>query len=391
MGLANEMKSLSEEMLSSFKDRVRDNEELVANVGKKLQQYRDEQEKTAATLNANAAELKSNLAAGEKERIGNYGQLIGSIQNDIKGIEKEVQDFKSSTNALIKDFSKARNVLASDLNKFFSEENKSRAQNEQSRMADYGLYIGKISDEVSSIFNYTNEMLEKFGTEHKEMSDELRAELSKTRNDRFEYTHALLKSIQGRIAEISSENNNAARKLRKDLDQGDAERLKEYNALFDRISREVTALRTSTSALLGSYSSDRAQGAEHWKQMQEQIAAIRGGGQQEVLSPKKTEKVVEKNEVKIEPTVAVIKESPVFEQKTPAENIELPIAHEELTLEDKIFQYINSHHEGVKVSDMEEPLHETRMKIGFAAKCLLDAGKVSKIENLYYPVKKNVK
>ncbi len=389
MGLANEMKSLSEEMLASFKGRVKDNEELVANVGKKLQQYRDEQEKTAATLNANAAELKSNLAAGEKERMGNYGQLIGSIQKDIKGIETEVKGFKSSTNELIKDYSKARKVLASDLDKFFSEENKSRAENEQSRMDEYGLYIGKISDEVSSIFNYTNEMLEKFGSEHKEMSDELRAELSKTRNDRFEYTHALLTSIQGRIAEISSENNNAARKLRKDLDHGDAERLREYNALFDRISREVTDLRKSTSALLGSYSSDRAQGGEHWKQMQEQIAAIRNGGNLEI--PKKIEKVVEKNEVKAEPAVTVIKELPVFEQKTPTENVELPIVHEELTLEDKIFQYINSHHEGVKVSDMEEPLHETRMKIGFAAKCLLDAGKVSKIENLYYPVKKGSK
>ncbi len=389
MGLANEMKSLSEEMLSSFKDRVRDNEELVANVGKKLQQYRDEQDKTAATLNANAAELKSNLAAGEKERMGNYGQLIGSIQKDIKGIEKEVKGFKSSTNALIKNFSKARTVLAGDLDKFFSEENRSRAENEQSRMDEYGLYIGKISDEVSSIFNYTNEMLEKFGSEHKEMSDELRAELSKTRNDRFEYTHALLKSIQGRIAEISSENNNAARKLRKDLDHGDAERLREYNVLFDRISREVTDLRNSTSALLGSYSSDRAQGVEHWKHMQEQIAAIRGGVKME--SPKKVEKVVPKSEVKAEPAVAVIKELPVFEPKTPTENVELPIVNEELTLEDKIFQYINSHHEGVKVSDMEEPLHETRMKIGFAAKCLLDAGKVSKIENLYYPIKKNAK
>ena len=389
MGLANEMKSLSEEMLSSFKGRVRDNEELVANVGKKLKQYRDEQEKTAATLNANAAELKSNLAAGEKERMGNYGQLIGSIQKDIKGIEKEVKGFKSSTNTLIKDYSKARKVLASDLDKFFSEENRSRAENEQSRMDEYGLYIGKISDEVSSIFNYTNEMLEKFGSEHKEMSDELRAELSKTRNDRFEYTHALLKSIQGRIAEISSENNNAARKLRKDLDHGDAERLREYNVLFDRISREVTDLRKSTSALLGSYSSDRALGVEHWKQMQEQIAAIRNGANLEL--PKKVEKVVEKNEVKAEAAVAVIKELPIFEQRMPTENIELPIVNEELTLEDKIFQYINSHHEGVKVSDMEEPLHETRMKIGFAAKCLLDAGKVSKIENLYYPVKKGSK
>ena len=389
MGLANEMKSLSEEMLSSFKGRVRDNQELVDNVEKKLQQYRYEQENTAATLSANAAELKSNLAAGEKERISKYGQLIGSIQKDIKGIEKDVKGSKSSTNALIKEFSKARKVLASDLDKFFSEENKLRAQNEQSRMAEYEMYIGKISDEVSSIFNYTNEMLEKFGSEHKEMTEELRAELSKTRNERFEYTHALLKSIQGRIAEISNENLNAARELRNDLNNGEADRLKEYNALFDRISSEVAELRKSTSSLLGSYSKDRSQGAEHWRKMQQEIAAIRSGD--EVATPKREEKAVEKPEVKADPAPVVIKELPVFEEKAPVVTIEPPAVHDEITLEDKIFQYINSHHEGVKVSDMEEPLHETRMKIGFAAKCLLDAGKVSKVENLYYPVKKNVK
>ncbi len=385
MGLANEMKSLSEEMLSSFKERVRNNEDLVVNVEKKLQQYRNEQENTAAALTANAAELQRNLAAGEKERMSNYGQLMGSIQKDIKGIEKEVKGSFSSTRALIKDFSKARKVLASDLDKFFSDENKSRAENEQSRMAQYELYIGKISDEVSSIFNYTNEMLEKFGSEHKEMSDELRAELTRTRTERFEYTQALLKSIQGKIAQISKENLNNARKLRKDLDSGEAERLKGYNALFDRISSEVAELRESTSNLLGSYTTDRSKGAESWKQMQETIAAIRGGEQ--VTSPKRVEKKAP--EVKAAP--AVVKELPVFEEKAPVVAIEVPAANEEMTLEDKIFQYINNHLEGVKVSDMEEPLHETRMKIGFAAKCLLDAGKVSKIENLYYPVKKSIR
>ncbi len=47
MGLANQMKSLSEEMLSSFKERVKDNEALVADVAEKMKQYRDEQEETA--------------------------------------------------------------------------------------------------------------------------------------------------------------------------------------------------------------------------------------------------------------------------------------------------------------------------------------------------------
>lgn len=388
MGLANQMKSLSEEMLSSFKERVKDNEALVADVAEKMKQYRDEQEETAKKISNNAAELKKTLDSGEKDRLGKYAQLIGSIQKDIDSIEKEVKDSKSSTNALIQDFSKARTVLASDLNKFFTEENTARAQNEKSRMAEYELYIGKISAEVSSIFNYTNEMLERFGTEHKEMSDELRAELNKTRNERFEYTHALLKSIQERIADIGNENLNAARKLKKDMDQGEADRLKEYNTLFERISREVTELRTSTASLLDNCSADRAEGAGYWKEMQEKIAAIRSGG--EVVTSDKIEKpvvkVAEKTEIK-----AVINELPVFEEKMPVVNIEAPQVASESTLEEKILQYINSHHEGVKVSDMEEPLHETRMKIGFAAKCLLDAGKVSKVENLYYPIKKTFK
>ncbi len=381
MGLANEMKSLSEEMLSSFKGRVKDNEELVANVGKKLQQFRNEQNSTAKTINANAVALKKNLAVGENDRLGKYNQLMGSIQKDIKSIEKEVKSSKSSTNSLIKDFSKARKIMSSDLEKFFSNENKSRMENEQLRMADYEEFIGKISDEVSSIFNYTNEMLEQFDTEHKDMSTALRNDLNKTNKERFEYTHALLKSIQERISEISNENLNAARKLRKDLNQGEADRLKEYNALFDRISREVTDLRNSTSTLLDNYSKDRSEGADHWKAMQDKIAAIRSGGN--AVSAKK----YEKSEIKAAAIVAP-KELPAFEAKSQPVVVEVPKVNDEITLEDKILQYINNHSEGIKVSDMEEPLHETRMKIGFAAKCLLDAGKVLKVENLYYPIKK---
>ncbi len=392
MGLATEMKNLSEEMLSSFKERVKENEELVANVGKKLQQYRNEQENTAKTLNANAAELRNDLAVGEKDRLGKYGQLIGSIQKDIEAIEKDVQDSKDSANALINNFSEARKVLSNDLDNFFAAENKSRAENEQSRMADYGLFIGKISDEVSSIFNYTNEMLEKFGSEHKEMSAELREELSKARNERFEYTHTLLKNIQQRIAEISNENLSAARKLKNDLDQGEADRLKGYNELFDRISREVSDLRKSTSSLLDNYSKDRSEGVGHWRQMQNEIAAIRAG---ELASiPESVEKVVEESVVKapVAPVVpVVVKEVPVFEEPQPVVIVDAPKVSDESTLEEKILNYINSHYQGVKVSDMEEPLHETRMKIGFAAKCLLDAGKVSKVENLYYPIKKTYK
>ena len=58
-----------------------------------------------------------------------------------------------------------------------------------------------------------------------------------------------------------------------------------------------------------------------------------------------------------------------------------------MTLEEKVLDYINKHPLGVKISEMEEPLGETRMKLGFIAKALLEEGKVQKIENVYFPIK----
>ena len=59
----------------------------------------------------------------------------------------------------------------------------------------------------------------------------------------------------------------------------------------------------------------------------------------------------------------------------------------QMTVEEKIVDYINKHPKGVRISEMEEPLGETRMKLGFIAKNLLDAGKVQKVDNIYFPLK----
>ena len=56
-----------------------------------------------------------------------------------------------------------------------------------------------------------------------------------------------------------------------------------------------------------------------------------------------------------------------------------------MTLEEKVLDYINKHPDGVKITDMEKPFGEKRMKLGFVAKKLLDDGRILKIETNYYP------
>jgi hypothetical protein len=59
-----------------------------------------------------------------------------------------------------------------------------------------------------------------------------------------------------------------------------------------------------------------------------------------------------------------------------------------MTLEEKVLDYINKHPDGVTIMDMEEPLGERRMKIGFVTKNLFDEGKVQKRESIYFPTRK---
>jgi hypothetical protein len=56
-----------------------------------------------------------------------------------------------------------------------------------------------------------------------------------------------------------------------------------------------------------------------------------------------------------------------------------------MKLEAKVMDYISHHIDGVQIPEMEVPLGETRMKLGFVIKSLLEEGKIIKIENNYFP------
>jgi hypothetical protein len=401
MGLATEMKNLTEEILSSFKERIKENEELVNDVQKTLDGFRMDHKEMAAVLNANAAALRKGIALGEKERLHTYKELMTGIHHTIASIQKEVVDIQATTFKLIQEFSSDREQMANKLNKFFAQGKASRVKNEKSRIHDFDVMmkninadINSINEEVLTIFKTTNEILNKFEKEHLNMSAELRTELSKNLAERVQYTNKLLSGFQKRLTEISKENQKMAQSLRKDLAEGEVERISDYNAIMKGIHVAIKSIRAdvneitnSTSVMLDDLLQNRVQASAEWNKMQDAMSEIRKTG-----VGKKTKDVVKKvdrKEVKPEKLVAAVKE--IFVKSTK----EIPVQKEEpvftsypedpKTLEQKVLEFINKHPHGVKISAMEGPLGETRMKLGYTAKTLLDEGKVLKIENMYYP------
>ncbi len=401
MGLGSEMKNLSEELLASFKQRIKENEELVNEVQNTLDHFRKDHMEMAAVLNANAAALRKGLARGERDRLNTYKDLMSGIHHTISSIQKEVVGIQTSTVSMVNEFTADRAQMARELNKFFSKGRAERKQNEKTRLKEFDALMGDINDdikninaEVATIFKNTNDMLERFEKEHSDMSDELRAELGKNLAERVEYTRTLLNGFQKRLSEISKENQKMAQQLRKDLDSGETERLSDYNGIMKGIHAaikgirgEVKIIKHSTSAMLDDLLQNRVQAAAEWSKMQNVMAQIRKTGVEP--TPKEVIKKTEKKAVKKEAEVKAEKKiQPEIIRETPAkaEPVIAPAPAEPITLEEKVLHYINKHPKGVKISEMEVPLGQSRMRIGFIAKALLDQGKVQKLDNIYYPI-----
>ena len=54
-------------------------------------------------------------------------------------------------------------------------------------------------------------------------------------------------------------------------------------------------------------------------------------------------------------------------------------------MEEQIQKFINEHSGGVMISEIENILKQSRLRIGYATRKLLNEGKVQKIDNRYYP------
>ncbi|MDP3001526.1 MAG: hypothetical protein Q8N38_00130, partial [Bacteroidales bacterium] len=321
MGLASELKNLGEEMISSYKQRVRENEELVIEVQKTLDGFRKDHQDMAVALRAG-------LNKDEKTRLKEFVPFMKNIKVEVLGIftnthdllakfVKEIQEMSVEVHDLLAKFDKEHQAKSVELRKDL-------AKGEVERLKEFAPLMPGIRKEISEIFTFTHDLLAKFDKEHQDMAVALRA----------------------------------------GLDKDEKTRLKEFIPFMKGIQNDVKDLRNAVQVELGEASAA-------WKKMSDILAQLRKTA---VTPPKQ----VVKKEVKPTPVAAVkeipveaIKEIPVEVQPKVGPKPVVP-----MTLEEKVMDFINKHPKGVRISEMEEPLGETRMKLGFIAKNLLNEGKV---------------
>jgi hypothetical protein len=363
MGLSEEMKNLSEEILTSFKNRIKENEELVTEVQKTLDGFQKDHQEMADTLKTDATALKVKLDKDEKNRLKESDILMKKIAKDHKDMATAVRaNLDKGENNRLNEFDALRKSINEKISEIFTFTHDLLAKSEVERRNEFDTLIKSINEEISEIFTSTHDLLATGEFER--------------RND----FHALMKDINEEILRIFTYTRNM-------LSNGETERLNEFNIVMNGVCNDVKNLKKAVAGLLGNFAQDRNEARVVWGKMSNILTQLRKTA---LSSPTKIEKEVDTKGAKKTTTAEIGKDVPteVLEEMSikvdPRMESEPAMA---LTLEEKVLDFINKRPSGVRISEMEEPLGETRMKLGFIAKNLLDVGQVQKIENFYFPLK----
>jgi hypothetical protein len=390
MGPSSDMKNRNEELLTSFKKQLKENEELVNDVHKTPEDFSKDNQRMAFILHTNAKDLREGLVGGKKDKLLHFNELFTGIPRTIGSIQKEVVEIQSYTFNMINDFNKDRKQMTQELNISFAKKNAVRMQNEEDKMEEFNVLMKDVTDEINNIdqdvytiVKNTNNMFRNFEKHHREMPAELKKELCNNLTEKFEYITKLLSGFQKRLSRINKGNQKMARQLKKDIDIAKKDKLNEYKDLMVEIQitikgihQVVLEIEDASIMLIGDLAHSRELGASKGETIQNAINEF-----------KKTTHDENSKELSLKTQKSVT--SAELHKEIPDDNLAKMTDKSEfqMNMEEKVLAYIIEQPMGVKVSEMEKPLGVSRMKIGYTAKVLLEKGKLQKLDNVYFPKK----
>ena len=187
------------------------------------------------------------------------------------------------------------------------------------------------------------------------------------------------------LKQFHSEHQDMANALKEKLSSDEAARSEATQQFMGSVREEVKADSDATQQFIDELTSDRREAQNIWRG--------RSGGRVEEIAPEPVAEEEPVEEAASEPVAEeeVVEETapePVAQEEEVVEVTEPePIVEEEAALspEDQILAVVAEHPEGIRLVDIGNELGvDWRGLIG-AVKTIVDADRVEKIDNLYYP------
>ena len=184
MGIAQEMKSLTENIVSSYESRVSEIADIVNSTYKILEEFKDKREKMGL-------ELKEQLARSESLRRKDFDIMMKEIIADQDQREKEVKQ-------KLEEYIKEQKELAAALKQVL-------AKGESVRLDEVKVLMEEIRKKQSEREIETKKMLQNFHKEQEELSSALKEMLAKGETLRIKDFKQTIKAIKTRQKEREKE------------------------------------------------------------------------------------------------------------------------------------------------------------------------------------------
>lgn len=194
MGIADDMKRLSEDITTSYDLRVKEIGTLVSDVHdrifpdvhKKLKDFAVDRKKISAeqkkALSDFVAELNKNVETMIKEFHGAHADMSVELRKDLSNY---VADIKVYVENKLEEFDNAHAEMSEELRKDSEELRKELAKGETDRLNSFKSMmeenrkrIGEIHERVKEIETYVENKLKEFHDDHADMSEELKKNLA---------------------------------------------------------------------------------------------------------------------------------------------------------------------------------------------------------------------
>ena len=195
MGIAEDMKTLTEEIVSSYESRISTVDMIIDNTCHLLDDFKTKR-------NEISSQLKETLANGESLRKKDFDNMMKDILSHQDEREKEVRD-------LLKTFFEEQKEIAKTIKK-------NLAEGEKVRTNDFKKMLQDIQARQKTRENEVSVMLKEFQTEYEELAESLRSLLNKGEAIRIKDFKEMLKNIRTRQMEREKEVRERLYEFRKE-------------------------------------------------------------------------------------------------------------------------------------------------------------------------------
>ena len=197
MPTREEMRSLAEDIVGSYADRVAGIAELRETVKMDLKGFQGSRTAMAKELRADLAKVIPALAKDDRQRQSETREFMGELV-------RAVAEGKAAVKTLLKELDSTHQAMSTQLRADLAKVLPALAEDGRQRQSEAREFIGELGRSVAQGKAAVKILLKELDSTHQAMSTQLRADLAKGEKERSREARALKQELVRGVAEIKS-------------------------------------------------------------------------------------------------------------------------------------------------------------------------------------------